>query len=1053
MKITKKLAAAGLILAAVSGIILTNTGEEVAPDLKAFYKMSKVEQKAFQKAEIKSAKAGDEILSKREKSAKYFKGENGKMTAHISGGFIHYFDNEDSVYKEYDLTEREIDPSVKDNPARKYDKYIPIGNDNMSWYKNKKHDYRFDKSEGCYIRYEALFNTSGITIETLPNKTGVKQNYILYDDSLTELRWLIDTDAVINGGVKNCDIRFDNDDGEFQFTITKPIAWDASQNPVPVLSSVSGDTLIYSVKLPVGVVFPVTVDPTTQVTGAADGQLGSSSFGGAYTTARDIATANFAITTTEIIVGQRDAGGSTYQIRRGYISFAIPDMASVSACTLFAYGKIDQSTTDYDVQLFASEYPPTLATADWDIFDGHQSSGAYNGTRLNDPVNTSAFSVEGWNPFLFNSDGLSAVSAKKDGTLGLIFISSRDSSSTQPSDQSLVIYYSSLTGGKEPYLSFTYTEPPPPLINEPTSFSMTALSSTSIQNDWTNNGNYDTLWIFNSPEDTQVVQAASGSATTVNATGLDINTLYTFFVRADSSGVTGDSNADSLYTLVNPPVDWDFTNDVDDTTKVFIAFDDNGNPAATTFAIRDSTRQKWITATGDTSSTAVWLTEAQWEAIDIDNLTTGTIYRFGVVGKNGDDVETTYIWGTVIAGDIRKILLNIGVNAGNTVSGISDLSFETVRDLFIVAGPGKINLSAQKDTLGMKFFGAKYDVWRIGIQITGIPHADTIYSVLMELQGLIDETDTDFNWELREMNRNAPFYRESWYYDFKGYEDDLLPFTGTNLIETKSTSTFTTVGFNTLIFNQAGRDQFQERASASLDSAWYSLVSDRDAKVDSAGTNDPTGDEFVIYSSLGQIYMTYGLIEKIPINVTVTPSMANPDSIVVNWTDQAHYETNYAVVDSASGLTLATVGANVETARIGGLIPDTYYALRIKVIGGSIDGQYSDYANVGTYSAVLSNPVAITDITTSSDKVVIDSTGIYNSDTEIAIMYIDSSGDTLWVDKSVEPAVLRASLGLNDDWGWATYDDWGAALGDTITGLLPGHTYTRKPETRTQLFP
>jgi len=206
---------------------------------------------------------------------------------------------------------------------------------------------------------------------------------------------------------------------------------------------------------------------------------------------------------------------------------------------------------------------------------------------------------------------------------------------------------------------YVYKYPPP------TSFALSNPTTTNIDAEWTLSGaGVDSLSIMHSPENTIQRYVPLGRVNiTIHA--LTPNTLYTFFIRADSSGVKGDSNTDSLYTLTVPPTAWDFTET--SSLEITPSFSGGSNPAGTLFAIRDSLRHVWLDASGDPVGTKTWRTEAQWEAITITTgLIYGETYLLGIVGKNGDDVETTYLWGSVTLASLSTTIN--AIEAGGLVS-------------------------------------------------------------------------------------------------------------------------------------------------------------------------------------------------------------------------------------------------------------------------------------------------------------------------------------------------------------------------------------------------
>ncbi len=172
-----------------------------------------------------------------------------------------------------------------------------------------------------------------------------------------------------------------------------------------------------------------------------------------YVGARDV-TAGTAVQTTDFTLGQQYVN-PTYYVVRDFASFAIPDMSALTAASLFLYGYEDGSTTDFTAAILTSTYNNPLVVADVDQFDGWQSSGAYNGTLLNDAWSSTSYQA-GWNEIAYNAAGLAAILAKKNDTFKIAILSSRDYAGTACTGDEFIRFYSSVTAGKEPYLSITY---------------------------------------------------------------------------------------------------------------------------------------------------------------------------------------------------------------------------------------------------------------------------------------------------------------------------------------------------------------------------------------------------------------------------------------------------------------------------------------------------------------------------------------------------------------------------------------------------------------------
>ena len=197
------------------------------------------------------------------------------------------------------------------------------------------------------------------------------------------------------------------------------------------------------------VAFTTTVSAgPTSIIATNDGRIRNND--ATYTTARNATAGNY--TDASFIIGQ----SSTYYINRSFASFAIPDMATITSASLFLYGNTDGSTVDFGVYILTSTYSNPFVVGDFDLFSGHQASGAYNGTVLNDLWNTSSYSAS-WNEFVFNADGLSAVLAKKNDTFLMAAISKEDYDNSANTDTEYVWFENSTVAGKEPYLSITYT--------------------------------------------------------------------------------------------------------------------------------------------------------------------------------------------------------------------------------------------------------------------------------------------------------------------------------------------------------------------------------------------------------------------------------------------------------------------------------------------------------------------------------------------------------------------------------------------------------------------
>ena len=130
--------------------------------------------------------------------------------------------------------------------------------------------------------------------------------------------------------------------------------------------------------------------------------------------------------------------------------------------------------------------------------------------------------------------------------------------------------------------------------------------------------------------------------------GLEANKCYSYQVLARDGALveTATSTASSTYTRANIPGAVTFSSVA--VTSFIITNNENGNPTtnpATTFAVYATSTDTafnnvYITAAGGTSSSPVWLTDAQIDNTSVTGLTPETSYSFSVVARNNDNLLT-----------------------------------------------------------------------------------------------------------------------------------------------------------------------------------------------------------------------------------------------------------------------------------------------------------------------------------------------------------------------------------------------------------------------------
>lgn len=486
--------------------------------------------------EIATRSVGEEIVSLRTANTQTFKGSNpNELTTHIYVSDKYYLDTTNVVYKEIDTTTHELPVIAKLNPFKTYDAFVDAGNYKATWFADKPWNYKFSVGDS-WIAYEALFDESAslaIKVETL--STGIKETITLKDEtSPTILEWKV-TESV----------------GESAIITPPPTAVDADGKDIPVSESKTGNILTYEVDTR-GAVFPILVDPTTSITTQNDGYVYTSQ--ATYAEARNATSGTS--NASDLRVGQMKFSTPTYRNYRTFLSFPIPDMASISAASINLYGYYDFSTTDFNIGVFGADaYGPTLSGADFKNFDGWKASGVYSGTFLNYSAWSSANYVADWNNMgPFSPAGLDAIFAKKGSTFYAALVSFRDYGNTPPPGSEyiteFVVFDSSVTAGHEPYLSITYTVPvsaPTVTTQDASSITTTAAvfngSITAVGgiNATVRGFTYGTDSSLATPIATTVENGSfsTGAFTGTPSSVLTCNTTYYYRAYATNSGGTG----------------------------------------------------------------------------------------------------------------------------------------------------------------------------------------------------------------------------------------------------------------------------------------------------------------------------------------------------------------------------------------------------------------------------------------------------------------------------------------------------------------------------------
>lgn len=646
------LLAAGITtLIAVVSIDFEGDGTDMGTASISLTNMTEAQKDSVVRAELARANVGDEIVSLRKADTKVWKEKNGELSASIYAQPKHYLDEADSVYKPIDLTIRDISALAKLNPLRKLDRYVDAGLYRATWFESKPWDYTLWRGDD-YVTYTALFSaTKTVTIVTEPLNTGFKQSVVISDSSslTSTYAWLIESN--LTHAYKDSETVF----GAGVFTIPRAVAWDAQNVPIPVLTTLRGDTLRYSLDLPAHYTIPVTIDPTTLINASNYiSTLGLRYLDAVYLTARN--ATSYTDNLSNPTFGQK--GPSTYSVYRAHFHFdtsSLPDDAILDSAKV-SLSKVTQDN-DYDhsfnAHLIQSTASGSEVQADWfNDFVGWASSGTYSITDLAPALLSSNYAVNDTIKFTLNATGLTKISLT-DSTRFFV-LSDRDISSTQPDGYE---YLQVNTTGA--YIQVWYHEPP--FIKAPTNFRLDNPTTTSLRTQYTRNHSayVDSVGIVDQ-NGAHIKYFDSVTDTVTTITGLATNTQYIFRCFVDSLGVKNYSNFDTLKTSEAAP--GNFTLTVLSPDSIHATWTDNADS------------EEWFVLLTTVDSTQVAGTDTlppNTTSITVGNLTPNTLYEWFVKTRlaTGDSTSSS-------ASDRTQIRL-----PGTTV--VTTLSPYTLR--FIVA--------------------------------------------------------------------------------------------------------------------------------------------------------------------------------------------------------------------------------------------------------------------------------------------------------------------------------------------------------------------------------
>ncbi|MEK9195927.1 MAG: hypothetical protein AAB914_01020, partial [Patescibacteria group bacterium] len=181
-------------------------------------------------------------------------------------------------------------------------------------------------------------------------------------------------------------------------------------------------------------------------------------------------------------------------------------------------------------------------------------------------------------------------------------------------------------------VTVNYTPMSPPTHSTPT-----ALSTTSLRWNFTDNTSVETGFKIYNGSNSLVITCATADISSCDETGLSVNTQYTRKVAAYTGiGNSSYSSTQAVYTLANAPSTPTVTTVSGTTQNVVIVT--NSNPTATEFSIQETGSSNYVNKSTGALGSISWGTYAEFgsgSGITVTGLSAGTNYTFQVKARNG----------------------------------------------------------------------------------------------------------------------------------------------------------------------------------------------------------------------------------------------------------------------------------------------------------------------------------------------------------------------------------------------------------------------------------
>lgn len=861
---------------------------------------------------------------------------------------------------------------------------------------------RFER-DGYYVTYTPTGKWTGRTVKLKHFAEGIKETVILSRESDMRVCWKVETNARMES--KNGGLIFSDTNEREVFRVPKPDAWDARGIRTPVTATLTGDTLECSLSLSPDTEWPVYLDPTTAI-GDIDVKTGfMSAVSRTYAGARDTTSATVPDNANIAAwVGQQH-DGTYYRVFRTSLLFdtsSLPDAATIDSAKVILVTNYDGVESNFDMELVTPTFAGSWTKSWYNDFIGWTAGSVYGVTTLSAILNSSVCrSVGDTCRFRLNAAGIDSI--KKSGETKFMLLSLRDINNTPPNVNS-----QERLGFEEdsPYIMVWYHLP----VNPPANFTMTALDSATVVCTWNDMSSNESKFLIVNQADLTVVDSTAANAVADTIRGLSMNTRYIWAAAADSGGVRSYSDPDTVWTKLNPPQWWQvhIRPISSDTLRVSVDTPVNGTSGSTGMEVK--------VISGPGASSSGWLTGSY--AFRDGGLNPDSSYVYKIRYRNGAGDST--VW-TPESQYSMKGRATLTLNLARDANDDYNVNFGAgMRDSTVVR-VGKSDTGQRLD--GFLTFRLPWQVQNGGV--------DSMFVSLTRTSERSNKTPAAKVYAVPVKN--------------------LAPVETLNLGALDSTSATT----SWTISSAAGSKTSPNLRN--LFRAWQDLSSNQNysygfgLRLDDGNPADSVRAVFLDFSNPSYnndtrltIYYTPGAPDTLkgaPSNLVL--SVLAPDSIRASWTDGATGEYGYVLLNLPDSTRVAgtdTLTANSTSATVGGLTPNTVYQWTVKAF---------TYGNARAATGVSARTLARTPgrptlSATASARLrfILDprDNPMY---TEFAVQ---DSASGKFVDPGTTPHALRE--GPLGEWGWRTFAGWGAAQGDSVTGLGPNERHGLRVKAR-----